>query len=152
MNENNGLGAIRSLDYVIVLCDDLKKMKRFYDDIFGFYKEEVSEHLAAFRVGTLYLCLRTRGRSYDGLETPEHSAGIQLSFRVPPADVDLAYQALKNKNIEFIEPPTNQDWPHRTLFFKDPENNILEIFADIHTDETLPEPSGKHLVTGRQAL
>ena len=36
MNDNSGFGAIRSMDYVIVLCDDLDRMQRFYTDIFGF--------------------------------------------------------------------------------------------------------------------
>ena len=149
MNESSGLGAIRSMDYVIVLCDDLKRMKRFYADVFDFRIEEEAEHWIAFRVGTLFLGLRTRGRQYDGPAIPDTSAAMQLSFRVPPADVDLAYQALKARNVDVIEAPTNQDWPHRTLFFCDPENNILEIFADIHTDDTASAPSGRHLVTER---
>ncbi len=149
MNENSGLGAIRSMDYVIVLCDDLDGMKRFYSDIFDFRIEEETEHWIAFRVGTLFLGLRSRGRSYDGPAIPDTSAAMQLSFRVPPADVDLAYRALKASNVDVIEAPTNQDWPHRTLFFRDPENNILEIFADIHTDDTAPVPSGRHLVAER---
>ena len=35
-----GLGAIRSLNYVIVLCDDLEAMKNFYHRIFNFRIEE----------------------------------------------------------------------------------------------------------------
>lgn len=145
MNGNSGLSAIRSMDYVIVLCDDLEKMKRFFIDIFNFQiEEEEQDHWVAFRVGTLLLGLRRRGRSYDGPGIPENSASIQLSFRVPPADVDLAYQALRTKGIEFIEKPTNQDFPHRTLFFSDPENNVIEIFADIHPKDSAPVSSGVH--------
>jgi glyoxylase I family protein len=146
MEGNSGINAIRSIDYVIVLCDDLEKMKRFYIDVFNFCIEEETDHWIAFRVGTLFLGLRPRGRPYDGSKIPNMSAAIQLSFRVPPADVDLAYQALKTKNIDVIESPTNQDWPHRTLFFSDPENNILEIFADIHPNDTAAAPSGHHLL------
>lgn len=43
-----------------------------------------------------------------------------------------------------VEKPTNQDWPHRTLFFRDPENNIIEIYADIHPDDTLLTASPVH--------
>lgn len=148
MTENSGLGAIRSMDYVIVLCDDLDRMKRFYIDTFDFRIEEETKHWIAFRVGTLFLGLRSRGRPYDGPNIAETSAGMQLSFRVPPADVDLAYQSLRAKNIDVIEAPTNQDWPHRTLFFSDPEKNILEIFADIHPNDMASEPSGLHLLAG----
>ena len=148
MNGNSGLNAIRSVDYIIVLCDDLEKMKRFFIDIFDFHIEEEEEgHFVAFRVGTLFLALRPRGRSYDGPKIPNKSASIQLSFRVPPADVDMAYKMLRDKGVDFIEAPTNQDFPHRTMFFSDPENNVIEIFADIHPNDTAPESSGLHRVT-----
>jgi len=34
MKDRASFGAIRSIDYVILLCDDLEKMKAFYDEIF----------------------------------------------------------------------------------------------------------------------
>ena len=148
MTDFSGINAIRSMDYVIILCKNLANMKRFYADLFGFPIEEDADHFVAFRVGTLFLGLRPRGRSYDGPEIPDDSAGIQLSFRVPPADVDHAYDALTARNVSVIEGPTNQDWPHRTLFFSDPENNVLAIFADIHPDQTIEQPSGRHLIEG----
>ena len=146
MIETNGIGAIRKLDYVIILCDDIPKMKEFYSDLFGFTVEEETKHWVAYRLGGLFLGLRKRGRFYDGVAGPDASASMQISFRVPPADVDRAWNRLEAKGVYVIEPPTNQDWTHRTLFFRDPENNILEIFADIHPDDTLPAPSGVHLI------
>lgn len=147
MSEFSGFGAIRSLDYIIILCDNLEEMKAFYSNLFQFQVDgNTPGHMVYFRVGTLFLGLRLRGRSYDGPSVPSSSAAIQISFRVPPADVDLAYEALVAQGIDVIEVPTNQDWCHRTLFFRDPENNIIEIFADIHPHETLDKPSGAHLL------
>lgn len=145
MNKFSGFKAIRSLDYVIILCDDLDKMRAFYEKLFDFViEEDFPDRMLFFRVGTLYFGLRRRGRSYDGPTIPISSASIQISFRVPPADVDEAYQTLQNLGYDVIEKPTNQDWTHRTLFFRDPENNILEIFSDIHPKDTLDNPSGVH--------
>lgn len=145
MNKFSGFSAIRNLDYVILLCDDLAKMRMFYERLFDFVIEEnFPDRMIFFRVGALYLGLRRRGRVYDGPSIPTESASIQISFRVPPADVDKAYDTLTENSIDAIEEPTNQDWTHRTLFFRDPENNIIEIFADIHTRDTLKEPTGMH--------
>ncbi|WP_170415443.1 VOC family protein [Ruegeria atlantica] len=147
MNKYSDFKAIRSLDYVILLCDDLAKMKAFYERLFEFQIEEyVPERMIFFRVGVLFLGLRKRGRVYDGPSVPSSSASIQISFRVPPGDVDLAHEKLVEYGIDVIEPPTNQDWTHRTLFFRDPENNIIEIFADIHPRETEARPSGVHQI------
>ena len=145
MEAKTGLGAIRSMDYVILLCDDIEKMKRFYLNVFDFELEDEKPGIwVGFRVGSLYLGLRPRGRKYDGLQFPETSAAVQLSFRVPPADVDAAFEDLKEKGVEAIERPTNQDWAHRTLFLHDPEYNIIEIYADIHPRETASSPTGNH--------
>ena len=145
MNKFTGFSAVRSLDYVILLCDDLARMRTFYEQLFDFViEEDFPDRMLFFRVGSLYLGLRKRGRAYDGPSVPEGSASIQISFRVPPGDVDAVYETLKEHNIAVIEPPTNQDWTHRTLFFHDPENNIVEIYADIHPRETLASPTGAH--------
>ncbi len=122
-------------------------MKSFYEALFEFQiEEDRAGVMIFFRVGTLFLGLRRRGRPYDGSSVSAESASIQISFRVPPADVDIAHEKLIEQGADIIEGPTNQDWCHRTLFFRDPENNVIEIFADIHPRETLPSPSGAHLL------
>ena len=146
--EPSGIDALRTIDYVIVLCDDINAMRNFYADVLQLpLHDEEPDHWVSFRIGSLLLGLRPRGRSYDGPAIPSESASIQLSFRVPPADVDLACIALQGNGVEFIEEPTNQDFPHRTLFVRDPENNVIEIFADIHPSETSPSATGLHRIT-----
>lgn len=145
MTNNTGFGAVRSLGFVIIPCDDFDRMKLFYRDVFGFeIEDEEPGHWIGFRVGGLFFGLRPRGRYYDGPNSTDGSAAVQLSFQVPPADVDLAYSSLVEKGIDVIEGPTNQDWPHRTLFFQDPESNIIEIYADIHPRDMASAPSNIH--------
>ena len=145
MKARSGLSAIRSLDYVILLCDDVDKMKYFYSDVMGLEIDgEEPGNWVGLRVGTLYLGLRPRGRSYDGERIPDKSAAVQISFRLPPADVDKAIEQLCQRGVDVIERPTSQDWAHHSLFLHDPEYNIIEIYADIHPRETLAVPSGVH--------
>jgi hypothetical protein len=35
------------------------------------------------------------------------------------------------RGVEILDPPTDQPWAHRTRFFRDPEGNLLEIYADL---------------------
>jgi catechol 2,3-dioxygenase-like lactoylglutathione lyase family enzyme len=82
------------------------------------------------RAGAVLLTLRQRGRPYDGPPL-RGSAGVQLAFRVTPPEVATWHTELFTKQVEILEPPRDWDYGHRTLFFKDPEGNILEIYADI---------------------
>ncbi len=121
---------LHTLDYVILLCEDLARMKTFYHEILGFPIVRDREDWIELRLGAVLLILRPRGRPYDGPGITG-SAGVQLAFRVEPPDVQPWYGELFQKEVEILEPPRDQDYGHRTLFFKDPEGNILEIYADI---------------------
>jgi catechol-2,3-dioxygenase len=125
-----GVLNLHSLDYVILLCDDLALMKFFYHETLGFPIERDWGEWIEMRVGAVLLTLRRRGRSYDGPRT-YGSAGVQLAFRVPPAEVDTWHAVLLQKEVQILEPPRDKDYGQRTLFFKDPEGNILEIYAEI---------------------
>ena len=124
------LTQIRNLDYVILLCQDLARMKAFYHGLLGFPIYRNWENWIEMRVGAVLLTLRPRGRPYDGGALPD-SASVQLAFRVAPNEVDTCYHELLEKQVEIIEAPRDWEYGHRTLFFKDPEGNVLEIYADI---------------------
>ena len=121
---------LHTLDYVILLCEDLVRMKTFYHEVLGLPIEREWEGWVELHVGAVLLTLRPRGRSYDG-RIPIGSAGVQLAFRVAPPEVENCYIDLLQKQVEILEPPRDQEYGHRTFFFKDPEGNILEIYADI---------------------
>ncbi|MDQ2692574.1 MAG: VOC family protein [Chloroflexota bacterium] len=120
-----------NLTYIILLCEDLAGMKVFYHETLGFPIERDWEDWIELRAGAVLLTLRRRGRSYDGPSRSPQSASVQLAFQVSPEGVYAWHIELLEKQVEILEPPRDQDYGHRTLFFKDPEGNILEIYADI---------------------
>jgi len=62
---------------------------------------------------------------------PFSCAAVQLAFRVPPPAVDACHAELLAKGVPILRGPTDlPDWRHRTLFFRDPEDNIIEIYAE----------------------
>ncbi len=124
------LKNIRNLDYVIMLCNDVATMRDFYRDVLGFEIDEDGEDWVKFRVGSGHLTLRPRGRWYDGSVAGD-GASVQLSFRVAPEGVNTAHQELLGKSVEILERPTDRSFGHRTLYFKDPEGNILEIYGEL---------------------
>lgn len=130
--QKTGFDAIRNLDYTIILCDDVNAMREFYTTVLEFQvNHETPGAWVALQVGSSLLTLRPRNRPYDGPKPPKQSASLQLAFRVPPQDVDRAHETLQRLGVSIMEPPTDQPWGHRTLFFADPEHNVIEIYADI---------------------
>jgi lactoylglutathione lyase len=61
----------------------------------------------------------------------DRQLSLQLAFRVTPEQVRACSEELETKGIEIVHPVTDQPWGHRTLFFRDPDGNVLEIYVDI---------------------
>lgn len=127
------LGGISNLDYTVILCSDMAATRAFYRNVMQFPIEVDHENWVNFRVGAALLALRPRGLwsvCDDGPSVPG-SAAVQLAFRVPPPAVDACHAELIAKGVPILRGPTDlPNWRHRTLFFRDPENNIIEIYAE----------------------
>jgi lactoylglutathione lyase len=124
--------AIRAIDYTVILVRDWSAMRRFYEEVLGFpLLRELSQSWIEYQVGGNTLALTRPGRLASDQPTPPGSASLQLAFKVPRDDVDRCAAELTDKGIALLEPPTDQPFGHRTLFFRDPDGNLLEVYAEI---------------------
>lgn len=132
MTHASVFSRIRAIDYSVIFARDMGAMRRFYEDVMRFPIEKVLyEGWVEYRVGSNILALADKTVNADDAPVPKGAAGLQLAFRVAPADVDVCAAALERAVVAIVQPPTNQAWGHRTLFFRDPDGNLLEIYADI---------------------
>jgi catechol 2,3-dioxygenase-like lactoylglutathione lyase family enzyme len=126
-----GLAAIQALDYTVVRVRDMEAMRAFYGRTLRLpFVRELSPNWVEYRIGPNILALANRFR-YD--ENPTLAPGIttvQLAFRVPYAAVDVCAAELTAAGVPLLSPPTDQPFRHRTLFFRDPDGNLLEIYAE----------------------
>jgi lactoylglutathione lyase len=122
---------IRSLDYTIIFARDMAAMRSFYGDTMGFpMQRELGPQWIEFRVGANILALTERGMMFND-PAPQHGTlSLQLAFRVAPAQVAEAHTLVVKNGIEASE-VVDQPWGHRMMFFRDPDGNVLEIYAEI---------------------
>lgn len=126
------LGRIRAVDYTIIHVRDMAAMRRFYQEVMRFPVErEMGADWIEHRIGANILTLARPHLTKDDPPTPKGSASLQLAFRVAPPDVSRCEEELRAANVAIISPATDQPWGHRTLFFRDPDGNLLEIYADL---------------------
>ena len=125
------LESVSRLSYAIVLCEDMDLMKAFYRELLPF--EVVTETATSMSLdaGGVLLGLRLRERDYDGHGGGSVSPGVQLAFLVAADEVEVCHRQLVDRGIEILEPTTDQPRGHRTVYFSDPEGNVLEVYAEI---------------------
>ena len=130
----SALESIRQLDYAVIFARDLLRMRRFYEDVMRFpIHQELGASWIAYRVGSNILALTERGLIFNDPAPPAGALSLQVAFRVAPSDVDRCAAELVAAGVAIEMPPTDQPWGHRTLFFRDPDGNVIEIYADIPT-------------------
>lgn len=124
---------IRSLDYTVIFARQMAKMRDFYEHTMGFaLHRELSPRWVEFRIGANILALTEPGGRFEDPAPPAGTLSLQLAFRVAPLEVDTCAATLAERGVEIISPPTDQPFGHRTLFFRDPDGNVLEIYAEIY--------------------
>lgn len=124
--------AIQSVDYTVIFVRDMNAMRRFYEDVLGFVlSRELSPDWLEYGIGANTLTLARPRIVPQDTPTPIGSASLQLAFKVSPDQVDQCADELKQAGIDLLSPPTDREFGHRTLFFRDPDGNVLEIFAEI---------------------
>ncbi|WP_441279470.1 VOC family protein [Tardiphaga sp. 172_B4_N1_3] len=130
--------AISAIDYTVIFVRDMDAMRHFYETVLGFSLQRVLlSGWIEFRIGGNTLALAIPSRTASDHPIPVGSAALQLAFKVSVAEVDACAEELVRKGISLVSPPTDQVFGHRTLFFRDPDGNLLEVFADIQVPPML---------------
>ena len=57
--------------------------------------------------------------------SPQHQAEIMLDFRA--ADVDAEYKRISRLGVTWVMPPATQLWGCRTMIFRDPAGNLVNV-------------------------
>lgn len=123
---------IHGIDYTVIFARGMVEMRRFYGSTLGFpLRRELGPRWIEYQVGSNVLALTERGLMFDDPPPPAGALSLQLAFRVAPAEVARCALLLEERGVGIITGPTDQPWGHRTLFFRDPDGNVLEIYADI---------------------
>lgn len=123
--------AIRAIDYMVIFVRAMAAMRRFYEGILGFPRaftglDRISGERQHPRPGRARPSLTAAD-----VPTPTGSAALQLAFKVSAAAVDQCADELVRQDIRLLSPSTDQVFGHRTLLFRDPDGNLLKVFADI---------------------
>ena len=126
------LSQIRQIDYTVIFVRDMRAMRHFYETVMEFpLLRTLTERWVEYGVGSTTLALTTHGGRFNDPPPAQGALSLQLAFRVAPQVVAECAAELTAKGVALIAPLTDYPFGHRTIFFRDPDGNVLEIYAEI---------------------
>jgi uncharacterized glyoxalase superfamily protein PhnB len=111
-----------------MVTDDVEGLAGFYARLLG-ARVVLNEYYVEIPAGPTSVGFsRRRFTEYseDGSRPPQRDAVI-LDFLVE--DVDAEYPRVAALGVDWVLPPTTQPWGNRSMIFRDPAGNLVNLFS-----------------------
>ncbi|MEU2252514.1 VOC family protein [Nocardia xishanensis] len=115
-----------------LITDDIQRLVSFYQHVTGVEAiwatpdfAEIATPAGALAIGSA----RTVALFAAGSARPADNHTAIIEFLVP--DVDADYRRLRDTVEDFVNEPTTMPWGNRSLLFRDPDGNLINLFTPV---------------------
>lgn len=117
---------------VCLITHDVLRLTAFYETVLQVQSEGNAVHAELQMEGASVSIFSNEGmeRMAPGSTTPQKHGGFTIGFEVK--DVDVEYARLKEMGLDFVLLPTTHPWGSRSMWFRDPDGNIVDFFAVVN--------------------
>ncbi len=135
---------IMNLVSMRIITDNLERLVSFYEVISGLSAIRYTEDFAELPTRSCTLAIgstRTlRLFGAEGVLRPAQNRSAIIEFLV--GEVDREFARLKERITDFVQEPTTMPWGNRSLLFRDPDGNLVNLFTPV-TPEALNKFKGQ---------
>jgi catechol 2,3-dioxygenase-like lactoylglutathione lyase family enzyme len=125
-------GQAPSLIYTCLITNDVKQLTEFYERVLQIKPQASGDSYVEFPTdaGTLAIFAAGAQEKYiPGSAQPGQNRSAILEFHV--ANVDQEYSRLQGIVKVWVKPPTTQPWGSRSIYFRDPDGNLVDFFTRV---------------------
>ena len=115
-----------------IVTDDVEGLAAFYASLLG-VSVTLNDYYVEVPAGTVTVGFSKRRFTEYRDDNRRDPAGGQrqdqviLDFLVD--DVDAEYPRIAALGVEWVLPPTTQPWGNRSMIFRDPAGNLVNVFS-----------------------
>lgn len=123
-----------------LITKDVGRLAAFYARVLQMDPHKDGDSYVEFRTGVGVLALFAAGaqeRYIPGSAIPGQNHSSILEFRV--ADVDREYARLQGIVKTWVKGPTTQPWGTRSIYFRDPDGNLVDFFEPAASPSPSPQ-------------
>jgi len=123
-------GQTPALAHTCLITNNVKRLVDFYQPILAVKAKWSGEDYAEFLTGMGVLAIfsaEAQEKYIPGSAQAAQNKSMILEFRV--ADVDQEYRRLHSLVKTWVKPPTTQPWGTRSIYFRDPDENLVDFYT-----------------------
>ena len=112
-----------------LITTNVGQLVNFYESILGIKAQRSGDNYAELRTGVGVLAIfsaEAQEKYIPGSTNAASNRSAILEFQV--ADVDSEYATLQPLVKTWVKPPTTQPWGTRSVYFRDPDGNLVNFF------------------------
>jgi catechol 2,3-dioxygenase-like lactoylglutathione lyase family enzyme len=120
------------LMHTCLITDDVNRLVRFYEPILALKARRSGEDYAEFRTSAGVLAVfsaRAQERYIPASAEAAKNRSAILEFQV--TDIDQEYARLQSLVKTWVKPPSTQPWGTRSIYFRDPDGNLVDFYAPV---------------------
>jgi catechol 2,3-dioxygenase-like lactoylglutathione lyase family enzyme len=125
---------VKQLKGICIITQDIARLRDFYQTVLQ-VAGEGDDTFTAFSVGGITLSLftvRDMERMAPGSMKGAGRGNCTLEFKVD--DVDQEFERLTRLDVPIVKPPMTHSWGLRSVWFRDPDGNIVNFFAPVRNE------------------
>lgn len=117
----------KNLYAICLLVDDYEKSLSFYRDTLELTVNSHDKNYTDFKLGDTLLAIFQKDEATVMFPKKHMASGGGCVIAFPVTNIEETCKRLKEKGVEIFEGPKTMPWGQTVAYFKDPDNNILEI-------------------------
>ena len=120
------------LTHACVITPDVEGLRNFYSVVLQMPPTVARPDYVEFAAGDAALSLydqREFARYAPTVESSGACSRVMIEFVVD--DVDREYARLQRFSIDWVKPPSTQPWGNRSLYLRDPEGNLVNLYSHV---------------------
>lgn len=113
-----------------LITDNIRRLVDFYEPVLQRKAKWSGDTYAEFATGAAILAIfsaEAQEKYIPGSAEAGKNRNVILEFRV--ADADREYMRLQSAVKAWVKPPTTQPWGTRSIYFRDPDGNLVDFFS-----------------------